>query len=417
MYDAIVVGARCAGSPTAMLLPGKAIACCSWTGRVSERHHFHAHHLAAWRRDHGAWGLLDRLAATGCPPVALDMIFESVHSRSRGGVTDTNGGRGGFCPRRTILDKLLVDAAVESGAELREEFTVESLIWAAIGSRGQGPHPQRRDHGGASADSHRRRRRAFGGGQERSKPTNTTQPAPRHLLLQLLQRLRAEDIEQYVREYQGAACFPTNDGLTPIAGVWPAAGSRRFARMSRVTSGRCTSRRHRRRQVAARPARGEVGRDGRGGQLFPQALRRGLGARRRCRIQQGSDYGAGHQRRLRGLRELTEALDAGFSGRRPSRRGAPSDYQALSRRARQADVLASQCQLAALEPAPPPMRQLFAALRHNQAATNAFYSALTGSIPLSAFMNPDNIGRFMRGFARRRRIDAQGNEPLSGRPR
>ena len=47
----------------------------------------------------------------------------------KGGVTDTNGGRGGFCPRRTVLDKLLVDAAVEAGTELREGFTAEALLW------------------------------------------------------------------------------------------------------------------------------------------------------------------------------------------------------------------------------------------------------------------------------------------------
>jgi hypothetical protein len=52
-------------------------------------------------------------------------------------------------------------------------------------------------------------------------------------------------------------------------------------------------------------------------------------------------------------------------------------------------------QLATLEPAPPPMRQLFAALRGNQETTNQFFSALTGSISLSAFMNPDNIGRII----------------------
>jgi flavin-dependent dehydrogenase len=48
----------------------------------------------------------------------------SAPSRLKGGVIDTNAGRRGFCPRRTVLDKLLVDAAVQAGAELREEFTV-----------------------------------------------------------------------------------------------------------------------------------------------------------------------------------------------------------------------------------------------------------------------------------------------------
>ena len=53
------------------------------------------------------------------------------------------------------------------------------------------------------------------------------------------------------------------------------------------------------------------------------------------------------------------------------------------------------CQLATLEPPPPQMRQLFAALRGNQEATNQFFSALTGSLPLPAFMNPENIGRII----------------------
>jgi flavin-dependent dehydrogenase len=33
-----------------------------------------------------------------------------------------------YCPRRTILDKLLVDAAAEAGAEIREGFTVEQVL-------------------------------------------------------------------------------------------------------------------------------------------------------------------------------------------------------------------------------------------------------------------------------------------------
>jgi hypothetical protein len=53
------------------------------------------------------------------------------------------------------------------------------------------------------------------------------------------------------------------------------------------------------------------------------------------------------------------------------------------------------CQLAKLEPPPPPMQQLFAALRSNQDATNQFYSAMTGSLPLPVFMNPGNLDRIM----------------------
>src|SRR5512134_887461 len=129
MYDAIVVGARCAGAPTAMLLARR-----GHRVLLVDRARFPSDTVSThivW--PHGAeildrWGLLDRLAATGCPPIALNMTFDVGPFALQGGVVDTNGGRGGFCPRRTVLDKILVDGAVESGVELREGFTVEELV-------------------------------------------------------------------------------------------------------------------------------------------------------------------------------------------------------------------------------------------------------------------------------------------------
>ena len=41
------------------------------------------------------------------------------------------------------------------------------------------------------------------------------------------------------------------------------------------------------------------------------------------------------------------------------------------------------------------MQALFGALRHNQDATNAFLSAITGAIPLHDFMSDENLGRIM----------------------
>jgi len=55
------------------------------------------------------------------------------------------------------------------------------------------------------------------------------------------------------------------------------------------------------------------------------------------------------------------------------------------------------CELARLEPPPPPMQQLFAALHRNQEATNQFYSAITGASPLLEFMSPEKIGRIVAG--------------------
>src|SRR4029079_7434372 len=69
-YDAIVVGARCAGSPTAMLLARKGyrvlvVDRATFPSDTVSSHVVHPQGAAALAR----WGLIDRLTATGCPPI------------------------------------------------------------------------------------------------------------------------------------------------------------------------------------------------------------------------------------------------------------------------------------------------------------------------------------------------------------
>jgi 2-polyprenyl-6-methoxyphenol hydroxylase-like FAD-dependent oxidoreductase len=72
------------------------------------------------------WGLLDRLTATGCPPIHTSAYdFGPFMIAGSPGTTDAPMA---YCPRRTILDKLLVDAAAEAGAEVREGFIVDELL-------------------------------------------------------------------------------------------------------------------------------------------------------------------------------------------------------------------------------------------------------------------------------------------------
>src|SRR5262249_48026526 len=74
------------------------------------------------------WGLREQLAATGCPPItSITMDFGPF--ALRGTPPPAGDVAEGYCPRRTVLDKLLVDAAVEAGAELREGFSVQDLVW------------------------------------------------------------------------------------------------------------------------------------------------------------------------------------------------------------------------------------------------------------------------------------------------
>jgi 2-polyprenyl-6-methoxyphenol hydroxylase-like FAD-dependent oxidoreductase len=126
-YDAIVVGARCAGSPTAMLLARKgyrvlAVDRATFPSDTVSTHLIHPPGIGALKR----WGLFDRVVATGCPPIdtyAFDFGLFTI-----AGSPESPDSSVSYAPRRTVLDKVLVDAASEAGAEVREGFTVEEVI-------------------------------------------------------------------------------------------------------------------------------------------------------------------------------------------------------------------------------------------------------------------------------------------------
>jgi 2-polyprenyl-6-methoxyphenol hydroxylase-like FAD-dependent oxidoreductase len=118
-YDAIVVGARCAGSPTAMLLARKGYRVlvvdeATFPSDTISTHLIHPPGVSALEE----WGLLDRLLATGCPGIHTYAYDFDPFTIS--GSPGTDESPLAYAPRRTVLDKLLVDAASEAGAEVRE---------------------------------------------------------------------------------------------------------------------------------------------------------------------------------------------------------------------------------------------------------------------------------------------------------
>ena len=118
-YDAIVVGARCAGSPTAMLLASKGyrvlvVDRATFPSDTVSTHLVHPPGVAALR----SWGLLDRLEATGCPPI--DTYAFDFGPFTISGSPGTDETPIAYGPRRTVLDKILVDGASDAGAEVRE---------------------------------------------------------------------------------------------------------------------------------------------------------------------------------------------------------------------------------------------------------------------------------------------------------
>ena len=70
MYDVIVVGARCGGSPTAMLLARKGhsvllVDKTTFPSDTISTHYLHQMSIARLKR----WGLLDTVMASNCPPI------------------------------------------------------------------------------------------------------------------------------------------------------------------------------------------------------------------------------------------------------------------------------------------------------------------------------------------------------------
>src|SRR5437762_2929284 len=142
MFDAIIVGARCGGSPTAMLLAKR-----GYRVLLVDRARFPSDTLSThWIWPPGIaclkrWGLLDRLSSTNCP-LFHTMGLDLGELRFAGDLPPTEGVAEICAPRRMLLDKLLLDAAAEAGAEIREAFTVTNLTYSGDKVTGVTGHGQ-----------------------------------------------------------------------------------------------------------------------------------------------------------------------------------------------------------------------------------------------------------------------------------
>jgi flavin-dependent dehydrogenase len=129
MYDVIVVGARCAGSPTAMLFArqGYRVLLLEKAGFPQDTlssHYIHLEGVAVLQR----WGLLDRLREAGCRPIS-HQSYEAPGVRIDGFSLPIDGQRTTYAPRRYVLDPILADAAVAAGVEFRDSCAVNDLVF------------------------------------------------------------------------------------------------------------------------------------------------------------------------------------------------------------------------------------------------------------------------------------------------
>ncbi len=129
-YDAIVVGARCAGPPTAMRLAqmGHSVLVLDRDEFPSDCISTHFIHPRGGDRLEG-WGLLQRVLDTNAPPILNQGgLADGSFQQTPFGKKEDGSDIIGLCPRRIVLDKVLVDAAVEAGATFQGSTSVQDVV-------------------------------------------------------------------------------------------------------------------------------------------------------------------------------------------------------------------------------------------------------------------------------------------------
>ena len=393
-YDVIVVGARCAGSPTAMLLAREGhrvlvVDRATFPSDTISTHLIHPPGVAALER----WGLLQRVVATACP--ASDTYAFDFGPFTITGSPATDDAPAAYAPRRTVLDKLLVDAAADAGAELREEFTVEGLVFEdgrAVGIRGHAK-------GGTTVTE---RARVVVGADGRYSLVADSVDAPEYnekpkLLASYYSYWSGLPMEgrfeTWIRPQRGFAAWPTNDDVTLVIGGWP---YREFEANRGDVEGAFLE------TLDLAPAFAERVRAARREERFvgaavPGYFRKPYGPGWALVGDAGynKDYitAQGISDAFRDAERCASALHDTLSGVRQFDE-AMADYQAARDERAQA-MYELTAQFASLEPPPPELQQVLSAVARSQAAMDEFARVIAGATPPDEFFSDENVGRML----------------------
>jgi flavin-dependent dehydrogenase len=395
MYDAIIVGARCAGSPTAMLLARKGyrVLLLDRAGFPSDTistHIIWQPGVARLKR----WELLHKVTASNCPPIRT-VTFDVGDFALAGTPPPADGIAESYAPRRTVLDKILVDAAVEAGVELRKNVSVQELTTDAgriTGIRG------RTRAGSTVAESARIVIGADGVhsivARNVQAPEYRAKPALACWYYTYWSGVPAAGTEYYPRHGRAIGRIPTNDGLVCIVTAWT---RQEFSRYRANIEGNYL------RTLELAPGLAEQVRGGRREERFygtadvPNFFRKPYGPGWALVGDAGYHKdpitAQGITDAFRDAALLAEAIDEGFSGRRPLEE-ALGDYQ--RRRDHEAlPMYEFTCELATLEPPSPEMRRLFEALRGKQTEADRFLGTIAGTVSIPDFFSQQNQRRIV----------------------
>jgi 2-polyprenyl-6-methoxyphenol hydroxylase-like FAD-dependent oxidoreductase len=395
MYDAIVVGARCAGSPTAMLLAREGYRVllldkASFPSDTLSVHHIHQPGVARLKR----WGLLDQVIASNCPPVRRQRVDFGPFALEAA-PPPVDGVGDAYAPRRTVLDTILVEAAAEAGAEVRERFTVDEILFdgdRVAGVRGHaagGTTVTEEARIVVGADGlHSRVARAVGA------PEYNVRPAMTCAYYAYWDDVPVEGAELYARSDRMILAGETNDGRTTVIVYWPIAEFRdvrtdvegQFLRALDLVP-----------DLAERVRAGARAERFRGTADLPNLFRKPYGPGWALAGDAGYHKdpitAQGITDAFRDAELLAAAIDDGFARHRPLTE-ALADYERQRNEAAM-PIYELTCQFASLQPPPPEMQQLLGALRYNPEQAGRFLGTVAGSVPVAEFYAPENLARIM----------------------
>jgi 2-polyprenyl-6-methoxyphenol hydroxylase-like FAD-dependent oxidoreductase len=391
-YDAIIVGARCGGSPTAMLLARKGYRVllldrAAFPSDTLSTHVIQPRGVAALSR----WGLLDHVIATGCPPV-------DVHHFDFGPVTVSGtprpheGNSTVYAPRRTVLDKLLVDAAVSAGVELRENFTVDELLvedGCVVGVAGHGRDGRRvseRAHVVVGADG-----RNSTVAKTMRPAAYHTKPRLQHSYFTYWENLPIDGFEIVIRPDRGWGAIETNDGLTMLVVGWPIAERDDYRSdiegnyLKTLEMAPDFAERVRAAKRAAPFTGGSVH------NFFRVPFGPGWALVGDAGYNKDPITAQGISDAFRDAELCAAAIEESLSGQKDY-----TEAMAIYHRTRDAEVLPMYeftTQLATLEPPPPEVQQVLGAVTGDQTLMNDFVGVSAGTVSPAEFFAPDNISR------------------------
>ena len=134
-YDAIIIGARCAGAATGMLMARHGARVL-----IVDREPYGSDTLSTHALMRGGvmqlanWGVLHNVVATGTPPVRSTSFIYGDQDPIDIEIAPQHGVTALYSPRRFALDKVLVDAARNSGAEIHHGVKCLDLVRSPDGA-------------------------------------------------------------------------------------------------------------------------------------------------------------------------------------------------------------------------------------------------------------------------------------------